>query len=59
MFVEGGWTPPWEPPPRKPRLTPRQERVLIWIIAANAVLWFVAPIGGATLFQAVAALFRP
>ena len=40
MFVEGGWRPSWEPPPRppQPRLTGRQERMLIWIIVVNVLL---------------------
>ena len=60
MFVEGGggWTPrPWEPPPRRPRMTKRQERVLLWILGFNAVLLLVAPIGGATVVQALVAVF--
>ncbi len=46
--------PPEEPPPR-PRLTPRQERLLMRILAFNIVLLVVAPIGGATVLQAIAA----
>ncbi|WP_167858483.1 hypothetical protein [Methylobacterium nonmethylotrophicum] len=58
MFVEGGWRSPWEPPPRQPRLTQRQERMLVWIIVVNVLLWFMAPIGGATLIQAALAMMR-
>ena len=56
MYAEGGWKPASEPPARRPRLTGRQERILMWLIAINVVLTLVAPIGGATILQAVAAL---
>ena len=58
MFVEGGggWKPPpWQPPPRKPRMTKRQEAVFLWLVAINLMLLLVAPIGGATIVQAVIA----
>ncbi|WP_407520804.1 hypothetical protein [Methylobacterium oryzisoli] len=58
MYVEGGWKPAWEPPPREPRLTKRQERVFLWLIVVNVVLLFVAPIGGTTIIHAVLALLR-
>ncbi|KAB1072731.1 hypothetical protein F6X51_14045 [Methylobacterium planeticum] len=58
MYAEGGWKPPWEPPRREPRLTKRQERVLIWLIAVNALLLLIAPIGGATVIQAILAILR-
>ncbi|AWN44422.1 hypothetical protein U8607_06425 [Methylobacterium durans] len=57
MYAEGGWKPSWEPP-RKPRLTKRQERVLLWLIAVNLLLLLIAPIGGATLIHAVLAMLR-
>ena len=57
MFVDGGgWGPSWEPPPRRPRLTRQQERVILWFIVLNAFLLLVAPIGGATVIEAVIAL---
>jgi hypothetical protein len=59
MYAEGGWQPGWEPsrePPRRPRLSGRQERVILWLVAANLVLMLVAPIGGATLLHAAAAM---
>jgi hypothetical protein len=56
MFVEGGWKPPQEPPPREPRLTRRQERVLVWLIAVNALLLLIAPIGGATIIHGILAV---
>ena len=58
MYAEGGWEPPWEPPPRKPQLTKRQERVLVWLIAVNALLLLIAPFGGSTLVHAVLAMLR-
>ncbi|GEP07069.1 hypothetical protein [Methylobacterium oxalidis] len=57
MYAEGGWKPSWEPP-RKPRLTKREERVLIGIIVANLLLLLVAPVGGATIIHAVLAALR-
>ena len=53
--------PPWQPPKRldpRPSLTPRQQNVLAAIIAINVLLLLVAPIGGATVLQGLAALFR-
>lgn len=58
MFVEGGWKRPVDPPPRRPRLTARQQQVVVWIFAINAVLLLVAPIGGATIIGAIVALLR-
>ena len=58
MYAEGGWKPPQEPPPRKPRVTERQERVFVWLIAANALLLLLAPIGGATVVHAIVAVVK-
>lgn len=59
MFVEGGWKPTPEPLPLRPTLTPRQERVVLWMLAVNALLLLIAPIGGATIVHAIiAALSR-
>lgn len=58
MFVEGGWKQPEEPPPRRPRLTARQERVFLWIVAVNVLLLLVAPIGGATVIHAILAALK-
>jgi hypothetical protein len=55
MFVEGGWKPPREPP-RKPRLTKRQERVLVTLIVLHALLLLIASISGAPIINAVVAL---
>lgn len=49
---------PGESPRATPRLTRKAERTLLWIAIANIVLLLVAPIGGATLFEAVIRLFR-
>lgn len=58
MYVDGGWKPPQEPPSRKPRLTKRQERVLVGLIAMNALFLLIAPIGGATVIHALLAMLR-
>jgi len=50
--------PPWQPRRPTPRLTARQEKTLATIIGVNVLLLLVAPIGGATLFGAVALLLR-
>lgn len=57
MFVEGGWKS-WEPPPRGPRLTKRQERLFLWLVAVNALLLLIAPIGGATIIHAIVAALK-
>jgi len=51
------WQPP-DPPQRAPRLTPRQRRVLSIVVGLNLFLLLVAPIGGATVFAALALLWR-
>ncbi len=58
MYVDEAWRPSGEPPPRKPRLTERQERVFLWLIAVNALLLLIAPVGGATIVHAVLAMLR-
>jgi hypothetical protein len=32
--------------------------VFVWLIAANALLLLIAPVGGATIFHAVLAVLR-
>jgi hypothetical protein len=54
MYAEGGWSPRPEPP-RRPRLTPRQERLLLWLLAANALILLIAPLGGSTVVHALVA----
>lgn len=59
MFVEGGSYAPGKPPaPRRPPLTPRQERIVLWVIAANALILLIAPVGGSTVVHAVLALLK-
>ena len=58
MYLDEAWRPQGEPPPREPRITKRQERVLLWLIAVNALLLLIAPIGGATIVHAILALLR-
>lgn len=57
-FLDTPAPPPW--PPRKPpqRLTERQRRVVAGVIGLNLLLLLVAPIGGATLFAAIAVLWH-
>lgn len=50
MFVEGGRKP--EPLPSRTSLTPRQERVMLWLLTVGALLLILAPIGGATIARA-------
>jgi hypothetical protein len=58
MYVDEAWRPPGEPQPREPRPTERQERVFLWLIAVNALLLLIAPVGGATIIHAVLAMLR-
>ncbi len=54
MYVEGGgWRPPSEPLRRRPRVTKQQERIILWLVVLNAFLLLIAPIGGATIIQAI------
>ncbi len=55
MFVDGGWRPSPEPP-RRPPLTKAQERAILWIVGLNLFLLLAAPVGGASLIHAIAAL---
>jgi hypothetical protein len=58
MYLDrSAWPRPRTPQPNPRRLSPRGERVIGWIIAANLLLWALAPIGGATLFHALVAAF--
>lgn len=53
MFLEfQSEGPSSEPEPPRPRLGPREQRVLGWILAFNALLLLIAPIAGVTLFDA-------
>jgi hypothetical protein len=53
MYLDTGWRPSGEPPHREPRMTKRQERVLVWLLAVNTLLLLLAPVGGATIIHAV------
>ena len=60
MYLErggGGFHPPPWQPPRRPRITKRQERTIMWIIGVNALLLVVAPIGGVTIIEVLIKLF--
>lgn len=58
MYVDEAWRPQGEPPPPEPRHNERQERVFLWLIAVNALLLLLAPVGGATIVHAVIAMLR-
>ena len=63
MFVDFRDQPPpprWEPKPvrKTPQLSKRQQHTLAAIIGINMLLLLIAPIGGATVIQAIVALFR-
>jgi len=61
MFVDFRDQPPpprWEPKPRRPPLTARQRRAVELIALLNLVMLVCGPLAGATLFQAIPALFR-
>ena len=60
MYLEtggGGFHPPPWQPPRKARITKKQERTIMWLIGVNALLLVVAPIGGVTIVEVVIKLF--
>lgn len=44
---------PWRPQPPKPRLTARQQKVMVWIIGFNVVMLLFGPLAGTTLLQAI------
>lgn len=50
--------PPWEPPREQPRLTARDEKVLLWAVSLFLLLLFFSPLAGVTLFDAVLAVIR-
>ena len=61
MFVDfhNRWPPPepWEPPP-PPRITPRGERLVAWIIGLNLLMLVFGPLAGATLIDAILKMAR-
>ncbi|KQU55982.1 hypothetical protein ASG67_07830 [Sphingomonas sp. Leaf339] len=62
MFVDfrNAWPPPepWQPKPQPPRISRRGESVLAWILGFNLLMLFLGPLAGATVIDAVVALFR-
>lgn len=46
---------PLPPKPTKPSLSPRDQKVLAWVICVNVLILFIAPIGGATVIQSLLA----
>jgi hypothetical protein len=57
MFLQhDDWPPPprWEPePPRPPRISARDERVLLWLVGVNLAMLFLAPIAGGSVLQLI------
>lgn len=53
MFLDekNEWRPP-EPPARR-TMTERGQKIVGWLIFANIIALLVAPIGGATVVQAL------
>lgn len=61
MFVDlrNDWPPePWNPKPVPPKLTPRQVRVMAWILAVNVAMLLLGPFAGASVIDALLALLR-
>ena len=61
MFVDFRDQPPpprWEPKPPPRRRTPRQRKTMEIVVGVNIVLLLIAPLGGATILQAIGALLR-
>ncbi len=61
MFMDFRDQPPpprWEPKPRRPPLTTRERKAVKTILLFNVVMLVCGPLAGATLFQAIPALFR-
>ena len=55
FFDEAGWGRPSEPRPKRV-ITPRQERIVLWLLIANMLFLLLAPIGGGTVVEGVVAL---
>lgn len=56
MFVDLGGNGPWRAEAPKPRLSPRGQKALLWVLGVNALLLLLAPIGGSTVIAALLAL---
>jgi hypothetical protein len=54
------YRPPPPPPsePARPQLSKREETLLIWCICLWLAALFVAPIGGVSIVELIAYLFR-
>ena len=59
MYLDEAWRPSGEPPPPEAQPIGRQARVFLWLIARNALLLLIAPVGGATVIHALLAMLRP
>jgi len=51
--------PPNEPAPPRPRLTPRGQKVMAWIVIANVALLLFGPLAGSSVLDGLAHLFTP
>ncbi|MCK8785789.1 hypothetical protein M0638_15525 [Roseomonas sp. NAR14] len=62
MYVDwNDWPPPYReppPPPPRPRFTKRDERLVVWVLGVNLLLWFLAPLAGVTFLHAILAVLR-
>ena len=59
MYLDEAWRPSGEPTPHESRPMGRKARVFLWLIAVNALLLLIAPVGGATVIHALLAMLRP
>lgn len=58
FFDSRAWPPPTggDDPPPAPRLSPRQERTLMRLVALFLLLVFIGPLAGSSVVAGVAAL---
>ena len=49
---------PWRPKRSEPAITKRGERVIAWVVGFNLVMLVLGPLAGATVVEALIALFR-
>lgn len=56
MKSHGPRPEPLPPKPTGPNLTPRDQKVIAWVICVNILILFIAPIGGATVIQSLLAM---
>lgn len=60
LDLQGYYRQQPDPPPRKPeyrQLSKREQKVLFWVLVINLGLALIAPIGGATVINALVALY--